>query len=60
MEDKVREAILQEVETKDDKRYLTCAQAFQIAEALGVKPALIGKILNKERIKLKSCQLGCF
>jgi len=39
---------------------ITCRQALKIAEERGVSPEKIGTLLNKLKIKIVSCQLGCF
>jgi len=44
--------------TKDGR--ITCKEAFAIAAELGIKPAVVGKALDKKKIKIKQCQLGCF
>ena len=42
------------------KDTITCAQALCIAGDLSVDPILVGNALNKMRIKIRACQLGCF
>jgi hypothetical protein len=44
----------------DGRRTLTCAQALSLAGELGLEPREIGRICNQEKIRLGSCQLGCF
>jgi hypothetical protein len=39
---------------------ITCPQAFAIAEAAKVSRGAVGEYLTKNRIKIRSCQLGCF
>lgn len=39
---------------------ITCAQAWELAEELGVEKKLVGKICNELGIRIKACQLGCF
>jgi hypothetical protein len=39
---------------------LPCAVCFNIAEEFGISKSEIGKILNKMKIKISQCQLGCF
>ncbi|AVX21310.1 MAG: hypothetical protein ACOY3H_06800 [Bacillota bacterium] len=39
---------------------ITCAQAWALAEELGVEKGLVGKICNELGIRIKACQLGCF
>ena len=43
---------------KDGK--ITCKEAFEIAEKLGIKPIDVGRALNDNNVKIKQCQLGCF
>jgi hypothetical protein len=59
-EKQILEVIFKYVEIKEDIKYLTCAKAFQIADELNVNASIIGRLCNQEKIKLKSCQLGCF
>lgn len=39
---------------------ITCAAAFKLAEELGVSRGELGHLLNELKIKIISCQLGCF
>jgi hypothetical protein len=39
---------------------ISCAAAIEIAEATGASKNHIGELLNEMRIKIRSCQLGCF
>ena len=39
---------------------LPCAVAFKIAEEMGVSPRKIGDKANEIKVKIASCQLGCF
>ena len=39
---------------------LPCAVAFQIARKLKVAPKEVGDAANALKIKISSCQLGCF
>ena len=39
---------------------LPCAVAFQIARKLKVSPKQVGDAANRLKIKISSCQLGCF
>ena len=43
---------------KDGK--IPCAMAFKIAKDCGVSTKEIGDLLNQLKIKISSCQLGCF
>jgi hypothetical protein len=39
---------------------LPCAVAFQIARKHKVSPRQVGDAANRLKIKISSCQLGCF
>jgi len=39
---------------------LPCAVAFKIAQELKVAPKEVGEACNRLKIKVRSCQLGCF
>ncbi|MBP1707176.1 MAG: hypothetical protein H6Q39_900 [Chloroflexi bacterium] len=39
---------------------LPCAVAFKIARELKVAPKEVGEACNRLKIKVRSCQLGCF
>jgi hypothetical protein len=43
---------------KDGK--IPCAMAFKIAKECSVSTKEIGNLLNQLKIKISSCQLGCF
>jgi len=44
----------------EDKKRLTCAGAFELAQKYDVKIIEIGRICNQNNIKICKCQLGCF
>lgn len=48
------------VQPTEDKKRLTCAEAFELAEKYDVEIIEIGRICNKHNIKICKCQLGCF
>ena len=39
---------------------LPCAEAFRIAKQVTVAPKEVGDAANDLKIKISSCQLGCF
>ena len=39
---------------------LPCAVAFKISRELKVAPKEVGEACNRLKIKVRSCQLGCF
>jgi LAO/AO transport system kinase len=45
--------------TGEDKK-ISCRDALEISRVLEISPAQVGKELNRLKIKIKSCQLGCF
>jgi len=54
--DEVKEQV--RLHSRDNK--ISCRQALELAESLGVKPKAVGDAANEEGIKIVSCQLGCF
>lgn len=44
----------------EGKKKLPCAQAFQIAKEFETEIIEIGRICNRQNIKICNCQLGCF
>ncbi len=59
---KIEEAInlVVTINIKEKKKFISCSQAFSIAEKLNVAPGEIGKECNKIGVKIMKCQLGCF
>ncbi len=61
MEDsKIMEIIEKYCETKDERKYLKCTDAFKVAEELNLGVSKIGNLCSRHQIKIKGCQLGCF
>jgi len=56
MSDAVKERVMKE--SKEGK--IPCAKALALAKELGVTPAEVGKAANETKVKVVSCQLGCF
>jgi hypothetical protein len=44
----------------DGRRKLACADAFDLAERFDVKIVEVGRICNRNNIKICKCPLGCF
>jgi hypothetical protein len=44
----------------DDKKQLTCAAAFELAQKYETEIIEIGRICNQHKIRICKCQLGCF
>jgi hypothetical protein len=45
---------------KQKDRRIPCMAAFQIAKETGASLQEIGRLLDEMKIKIYSCQLGCF
>jgi hypothetical protein len=54
------DAIIETAKGADDKRELSCIEAFRIAERFGVEKSEIGRICNAYKVRIRECQLGCF
>jgi len=52
--------VIEKIKSSSQEGKITCHQALKIAEEMGVPSRKIGALLNKLKIKLVSCQLGCF
>ncbi len=52
----VRDLILK----RQSNSRIACATAFRIAEETGVSLKEVGRLLDEMKIKIHSCQLGCF
>jgi len=46
--------------SSEDKKRLTCAEAFELAKKFDVEIIEIGRMCNQHNIKICKCQLGCF
>lgn len=55
-ESEAKEIILK----KAPNNKMTCREAFDIAEEIGISKKQMGQLLNDLNIKIQSCQLGCF
>jgi len=39
---------------------ITCREARELAEKLGIPASKVGKVCSDARIKITACELGCF
>jgi hypothetical protein len=53
-------AIKAEIEKKAVAGEVACAAAFQIADALGILPADVGRTMDLLELRINKCQLGLF
>jgi len=40
--------------------WISCPDAFAVADKLGIETKHMGKLLDELDVKIKGCQLGCF
>ncbi len=52
--------VLERAQEVDGRKKLACAEAFKLAQELDVEAAEIGRICNRQKIRICKCQLGCF
>ena len=57
--ERVKMVIEAAMEVKGVKK-LSCGEAFRLAGELEIHVSEIGRICNKQKIKICNCQLGCF
>ena len=53
-------AVVKKIKSHVKENKISCKQVMKIAEELNISPRDLGTILNEEKIKIISCQLGCF
>jgi DNA-binding transcriptional regulator YhcF (GntR family) len=56
----IKQEILDAVRQASKDGRLTCSEARKLAKDLKVSPGTVGKAANELKIKIKSCELGCF
>ncbi len=56
----ITEKIKKEAENRSQEGKLSCREAFKIAEELERPVKEVGEACNELKIKIVSCQLGCF
>jgi hypothetical protein len=44
----------------EDRKQMTCAEAFRLAKTYEAEVIEIGRICNQHDIRICKCQLGCF
>ena len=55
-----QESIIEVVRKAAAENRLSCERARELAEELNVPVSEIGRVCNVLKIKITSCQLGCF
>lgn len=56
----LKSEVLKAVVNRNEKPILSCKKALQLAEKHNVTPKRVGALCDKENIKIRQCQLGCF
>ncbi len=56
----IRNMILDKTYEENGQKKIKCQDALEIAEKLDKSPHDIARVINKEKIKIAACQLGCF
>lgn len=59
-QEEIEKALEEEMRASLVNGKLPCAVAFKIAKKLKVSPSDVGDAANRLKIKISSCQLGCF
>jgi LAO/AO transport system kinase len=55
-----KKLLLQRIKELSVKGKLTCVDALRLADECGVSPKTVGQTANEAKIKICTCQLGCF
>ena len=53
-------AVLERAQEIDGRKNLACAEVFELAQEFEVEVIEIGRICNRQNIRIRKCQLGCF
>ena len=55
-----KEKVTQKITSLSKNGKISCKQALKLAEEEGISSRDLGALLNEIKIKVASCQLGCF
>ena len=55
-----KQVVAEKVKAHAKEGKIACKQALRISEEEGISSAELGALLNELKIKVRSCQLGCF
>jgi len=58
--ERLTDAVMERAVDVDDKKKLSCSQAFELAKELNAAVVEIGRICNQHDVRICQCQLGCF
>lgn len=54
------DTLLARLNAEAENHGIPCERALALAVELGIPPAELGQILDRLKIKVRRCQLGCF
>jgi hypothetical protein len=55
-----KEQVAEKIKSVTKEGKISCSQALGIARDMDLSPKEVGDLLNEMKIKIRSCQLGCF
>lgn len=55
-----KEKVLKAVKEAAPEGWISCPEARELAQKLGVSPREVGEACNCLKIKIRACELGCF
>ena len=55
-----KEKLAEKVKVLSKNGKISCKQALKLAEEEGISSKDLGELLNEIKVKVASCQLGCF
>ncbi len=59
-ESKLVDEILTSATEQNDKKSLSCAKAFDLAERFNVAKRRVRELCDENNVRIVHCQLGCF
>ncbi|MBA7481318.1 hypothetical protein ES707_16788 [subsurface metagenome] len=59
-EEELINAVIERAQETDGRKKMACADAFELAEEFEVEVIEIGRICNRQNVRIHKCQLGCF
>jgi LAO/AO transport system kinase len=54
------EKLINQIQERVTENRISCKEALEIADENRISRHEMGKLLNKLKIKIRQCQLGCF
>lgn len=55
-----KEVLLKTTRRQAGKQIISCEKILQLAKDCGVSPKSLGRLCDREGIKIRQCMLGCF